>query len=252
MQVMTDETLIEQLRSRRWASRPATPCLDEGEIAAFVDGEESGRETIEEHLATCETCVSLAAALMQLRSAAPADDRPDLRRQALKLVQRERVTWWGRSEWKVALPAAAVLALAVGTWIWQADGGRSVPYPQEAPPGREYSPVRNHGLAATALRVLAPEHGAVVDAADLEVRWTAVPQRIFYEVQVLSDDGDLVWQGRTEAGAMRLPAGIALHPGSGYYLWVRAHLPDGRTLKSSAVGFSITRGEQGVALFESE
>ena len=73
----------------------------------------------------------------------------------------------------------------------------------------------------------------------LEVRWRGVPGSLFYEVHLVTADGSVVWEGRTEATEATLPAGVHLVPGQKYYVWVRAYLSEGKTLKSPAAGFSV-------------
>jgi hypothetical protein len=81
----------------------------------------------------------------------------------------------------------------------------------------------------------------VVPGEGLEVRWRGVPGSLFYEVRLVTAEGTNVWEGRTEATAAPLPAGVGLLPGQKYYVWVRAYLSEGKTLKSAATGFRVDR-----------
>ena len=245
---MTEQELEDALRARSWrVSRPATSCLDEADLAAFVDGGPAGRarERVVEHLADCESCVSIAANLLRLRGAEVVDVPPDLRRQALQLLPaRHEVRW--RNQWRVALTAAGLI-LAVGTWLWHEGSLEPARLGQEAPAAEETNSLRMYTNGVEPHRLLTPDDGATVDPGRLDLRWTAVRQGLFYEVQVLSEEGDLVWEGRTEAVEMRLPGDAGLDPGREYFVWVRAYLPDGKTLKSPVVGFHVAQGEPGVA-----
>ncbi len=73
----------------------------------------------------------------------------------------------------------------------------------------------------------------------LEIRWRGVRGALVYEVRLVTADGSLVWEDRTEATAAPLPAGVRLEPGRRYYVWVRAYLSEGRALKSATFGFSV-------------
>ena len=245
--LLSEEDLLNLLRSRSWhSSRSATSCPDEGEVAAFAEGRlpDSTRDRFEEHLAVCESCLGTAAILLRLRDSEAIEVPPDLRRRAVQLLPGHRQPWWHR-QWRVALPAAAGLILAVGVVVFQQDSGPPALSPQKVPFGGEANSVRLRTYVPDALRILAPAEGAVVDPYRADLHWTAASQGLFYEVQVISDDGDLVWKGRTEEVEMRLPAEAGLDPGREYFLWVRAYLPDGKTLKSSAVGFKVVQEEQG-------
>jgi len=73
----------------------------------------------------------------------------------------------------------------------------------------------------------------------LEIRWRGVRDALVYEVRLVTSEGSLVWEGQTEATEATLPADVRLEPGRKYYVWVRAYLSEGRTLKSDAFGFSV-------------
>jgi hypothetical protein len=73
----------------------------------------------------------------------------------------------------------------------------------------------------------------------LEIRWRGVPGALGYEIRLVTSEGSLVWEGQTEATEATLPPEVRLEPGRRYYVWVRAHLSEGRTLRSDAFGFSV-------------
>ena len=70
----------------------------------------------------------------------------------------------------------------------------------------------------------------------LNFRWQEVPGRVFYEVVVTTPEGALIWQGRTESTEIRVP-GDSVPAGGKYYLWIRAHLPGGKTALSDIRSF---------------
>jgi len=87
-------------------------------------------------------------------------------------------------------------------------------------------------------RVLEPKPGATVNAADLELRWAGVPQVLFYEALITNPSGELAWSSKVEQARVRVPAEARLRPGA-YFVWVRAHLPEGKVIRSQAVTFTV-------------
>ena len=49
----------------------------------------------------------------------------------------------------------------------------------------------------------------------------------------------MLWQGRTEETGVQMPGTVPIAPGQEVYVWVRAYLLDGKTLKSDPVGFTL-------------
>ena len=78
----------------------------------------------------------------------------------------------------------------------------------------------------------------MVNAAKLELRWTAIPQALFYEVRVTNPSGQLVWNSKVERERVQVPVEAGLKPGS-YFVWVRAHLPEGKLIRTQAVSFTV-------------
>jgi hypothetical protein len=99
--------------------------------------------------------------------------------------------------------------------------------------------VRNRGAQAAVPSLVFPQEGAVVSAAEVEFRWTAVPQALFYEVRVLSAEGDRLWEQRVDGTRTRVPASALSQERGKMFVSVRAQLPDGRAVKSEVVGFSV-------------
>ncbi len=66
-----------------------------------------------------------------------------------------------------------------------------------------------------------------------------MPRSLFYEIRVVTAEGDLVWRERIEGSRVQFPAGVQLVKGQKYFVWVRAYLPEGKTAKSAVVGFNV-------------
>jgi hypothetical protein len=99
--------------------------------------------------------------------------------------------------------------------------------------------VRNEQRASVALRLLFPREGTIVSRESFDFRWTEVRGSLFYEIRLMTAEGDLVWEGRIEGTQTRVPANVQLVPGGKYFVSVRAYLPEGKTLPAAVVGFRV-------------
>jgi len=48
-----------------------------------------------------------------------------------------------------------------------------------------------------------------------------------------------VWEQKTEGNSIKLPSEVRVATGHRYYLLIRADLPQGKTVESRAVAFSV-------------
>jgi len=88
--------------------------------------------------------------------------------------------------------------------------------------------------------IVLPRPDSVVTRERLKFAWKPIPHSRYYEVRVVTTDGDLVWEGQTEKSDLQPPSDVALQNGS-YFVWITAYLADGRVAKSSPVKFVVKR-----------
>jgi hypothetical protein len=72
----------------------------------------------------------------------------------------------------------------------------------------------------------------------MEFRWSSVPTALYYEVRVVTAEGELVWQIDTAKNQTAAPDGLVLHSGK-YFVLVSAVMENGRTRKSSPMRFHV-------------
>lgn len=233
----TDELTLLLRHRDPTAPRPLAGCPGDGEIAAFVDGtlEAARAGELRRHLAACDPCLDRVGLAARLEDS-PA---PEIGGELLDRVRdlpRPEAARGSRRRWRWAAVAAAVLlALVVVGPLGLSDRGeraqpdavRDLPGPAEGP------------------EILWPPEGAVIPAGRLDgltLRWTEVPAAVFYELRLVSADGDLLWQGRSETASLTLPGGLGVAAGQRLFCWVRAYLPDGKSLQSAMVGFELEGG----------
>ena len=267
---MDEQDLTRLLRPRGWHDPERTwRCLSAEQLAAYADGRLTSQEHdhLLAHLADCDYCVREVAALAHLQDSLAADVPPSLLVRARELAESE-ATGLGKLSWGWTTAAAVAAGVVVVAGLLVDRPGKAVemqgsevpvavrPLPQgnAAPPTGRATPevapgaqadgnVRNRSTHASVPALLFPLEGAVVDAADVQLRWKAVPEALFYDVRVLSAEGDLLWEQRVDGTQVQMPPSTLAQGQSRMFVTVRAHLPGGGTPKSPVVGFSVRRVE---------
>ena len=237
---------------RRWT------CPDEERLAAYVDGHlaPEAQEHLERHLVGCDFCLGQVGFLLrQPEAAMPADVPEALLRRASALTE-ERAGFPARPmlRWGTAAVAAACLVLVLATNL-----RRQIPVPPEpsspaapvapipstrsAPTAQPSPPraVRSLGKVSRELQVVHPREGDVLGPGDVVFRWRPVPGALYYQVRVVTEEGDVVWEERLEGTQLTAPSDLHLVAGQGFFLRVRAYLPDGKAITSRVVGFKTQR-----------
>lgn len=263
---MDDTKLARMFRAKkRTAASRGWRCPDENEIAGYVDGKllAPARESLESHLAGCDYCLGQVAALLRLEGApTPENVSPALLARARDLVPAPAPpSVWPVFKWGAVAAVTACIAVVTTDWYQRQDRETIVPAPPAAqspgnqppavsapappavaPPVTAPREIRTAKLAGPSLVLLSPREGSAPPAEPLGIRWTPVPASLYYEVRVMTAEGDLVWEGRADANQARLPENVRLVSGTKYFVSVRAFLPDGKTLTSPVVGFTA-RGD---------
>ena len=217
-------------------------CPDDEQIAEYFDGDLQGgdRSSLEHHLADCRFCLDRIGMLQRLDDDRTGKRVPGDVLAAAKAMARRPVR---RSRLAPAWAAAAVLVIAVGL-LWQSDftwqGIRS----PGSSAGDSNDPnvvrqTRTIDPAAVGPRLLSPVEGLAVIPVDYLFRWTPVPASRFYQVRIVSEDGDLLWQERVAGTEWKLPVGFHPEHGAEYFMRVEAFLGDTRALKSDYLAFRV-------------
>jgi hypothetical protein len=232
---------------RRWS------CPSDNTIASYLERRLGPKETsrLEEHLADCDFCLGTVGALVhQQRTSEPIEVPVHMLQQAIDAVPA-RVNWIRSWKWLLAPALAGIIVVSVlllrlprrqqfvaSISAPVIETARTpAPIPQPSQP-REKEHVRKLTTAASELQFLEPPSDSVVPRERLRFRWKAVAGAIYYEIKVVDAEGDAVWHGQETNATAQLPPGFSLASGE-YFVWVRAYLDDGRTVKSDAVAFQI-------------
>jgi hypothetical protein len=197
-------------------------------IAALADGESLGPGALA-HVARCDDCLEKVTVITQLLR--DHDIGKPVAASACAPQGWKRMT--RTPPWRAAVAASVLLFVSGLVYRYQnpsPTSGLDIPL-------RE---VRGGGGAAQAVPVLRmPQDGQELRRSDLHFNWTAVDNAIYYQMELLSADGDVLWQEQMEGTDATPPESLYLAGGATHYAWVRAHLRDGKTVKSQAVSFRI-------------
>jgi hypothetical protein len=204
--------------SRTWR------CPEETTIAAYVQSRLAKRDQdrFEAHLAACDACISQVGFLVKAQETPAIDPVPDwLLRKAQLMGPEPSPTPFMR--W--ALAGSLVLALTGAFWLYRTEDNETVR--------------TLRGESDVTLEILSPRDGALVPARDLLFQWARAENALFYEVNLVTAEGDLVWQSRFEETEARLPTDVRLVPNERYYVWVRAPFSGSSALKSATIAFEV-------------
>lgn len=237
---MNDDGVKKLLRQVKPLPTPGRYCPTEALLAGFADGGLSEQEhhALSGHIADCDYCLVRLGALGRAREADGEFPVPELvRARAERLVAGglSRPPVWRRAQrWA----AAAVLVAAVGLLFLASEDnglpGTAQDTVSTVSAGRE---TRYSESLPAGPTLLWPREGIVVDPVGQEFRWTEVFDTLYYDLRIVTDEGDLVWQERVSGTSWNLPAALPLRPGDEYFVRVDAWLNDSKSLNSDYVWF---------------
>jgi hypothetical protein len=195
-------------------------------IGAYELGILSAEENVqfENHLLECEYCFQSlyqAAPITKLVREEKLDPSTDAKFDIAK--GKTPTPFFGR---KWAFAAASVLALMIIVYV----------FVRIQKPGEKTERLRGHDDVS--ILVLSPV--GQVSAVD-ELRWKPVAGVESYNVKILTENGELVWEGSAKETKIILPESInkILIRGRSYFWLVEAQTEKGDRLKSQLIQFKI-------------
>jgi len=212
------------------------------------------RHLIERHLAHCDQCLRQVGFLAREGSQSAEAVPGELLSKAIalgKLRSRQTVLPW---QWTTVATAGVGAVLAVLLWFPRSErptptiddhaGSRQSPVVAQSTEsslpkaGADAEMVRGNAVA-TDSKILSPLPGQTVDPRELTIHWQSSAGALFYELQVLSDSGDILWETRSHSTSAKLPNGVHLAKGKTYYVRLRIHTASGSIEQSKPVDFTV-------------
>lgn len=220
------------------AAEATQECLSPERLAAYQDGLLRPRTRIaaEAHLARCDRCLgqlaaaNRAAAGQDAEASAPASL---IARAEALLTPPAPAKASPRWRWAVPLAAAAAVLLALSLALDRSPG-RSSETDWTLAPQTRYADREQLQPAW-----LAPAENSVIQPPGQVFQWTEVPGALFYEVHLVSLDGDLLLRDRVDGTRWLIPASLPLEPGEEYFVRVDAWLSDAKYLSSEHRAFRV-------------
>lgn len=225
-------------------------CPSNDILAGYVDGglDKAARRRTESHLADCAACRSLIGDVVTMRRLEATPLPLGLKQRAIASTAPSRTV----PRW-VLIPATAAGLTVVLIVVVLIRGPRNeislisrspvapVVAKSEtptAPGGASPNIVRKSAPSESLPALIFPGDGRVVRPSELILKWKVVPHARYYEIHVVTPEGDPVWQSDSEGTDAKLSPGITLKDGT-YFVWITAHLDDGRVEKSTPVRFVV-------------
>lgn len=235
---MSTDRLTALLAAGATAAPERSPdCPDEHQIAGYVDGglDSAAREQVQLHLADCAGCLQLVGMLCRERDSTIVEPvAPDLLEKSRAAATRPAGrAWWLAPQWAAA--AAIVLAVPLLVQV-----GRNLDRGTEGQGRPEPAVTRSFAAKANGLQVLVPGAGSLVDVDGLSFRWTEMPGSPYYDVRIVTDDGDVVVRERVTGTTWQPPARVRLQPGAEYFVHVDAYPSGDKAVSSDHVPFRVS------------
>jgi hypothetical protein len=253
---MGSENFMTQFRAGGESPGRSWHCLEEEKLAAYVEQRVAGREKeqVESHLAACRACRDQVGFLVRAEEERTLDVVPAGWLAGARELERPGArAWMSAWYWGTAATAAACLLLAA-LWFRPQPEARpsvsgAVPAPSSQvlaqaetkplPPVPPAPVVRNQAHAAAGPEVIFPKAHSTVAREGLAFRWKEVKSALSYEVRLVNAEGDVLWEQRVQGQSTKPAPTLTLKPGETCFLWVKAYLPDGRTVQSKAIPFTV-------------
>jgi hypothetical protein len=239
-----DSKKIIELLSRSAAKQQLSnaDCPGPGDLAVYLEGglSETQRRPIQAHLAGCEFCIEQVATLSRARELEMQTTLPEATMaRAQSLVDTpNQSNWQAAPRWAVAavvLISLGVLTNTIGPRFSDSSGPDVVSSSAQT----LSRTTRFSEQLALQPRMLSPTEGSRIESLSHLFRWTDVPGALYYELMVVSEEGDLLWKQRVSDTKWLGTADMPLQSNASYYVRIDAYVSEVEFLSSEHITFSL-------------
>ena len=198
-------------------------CPDDYQLASYMEGGLSERDhgRFEAHLADCAYCLERVGALGRAGEAPYEDAVAEaVQKHPRKTLLSQRSTRWA---------TAAILVIAVGFIAGRQSPDRMAPVPN-GPEGQSAATERFVERTSPVPEILSPREGGLVDPRSFVFRWKEVPDSLFYDIRIVTDDGEQIVSQRVWDTHWSLPGEIELRADVEYFVRVDAFVSEGKAV----------------------
>jgi hypothetical protein len=214
-------------------------CPEDELLAVYMDGglsEVSHRE-FEDHLADCAWCLERVGIMGRAHESETQGQVSELLlARAGNIVDspRQPMSRWRRAP---AWAAAAVLVLTFGFLASNTTFHGSVPQPESRGDADTAQSTRSVDPAGMQSAQRLTANNISVELSDGVFSWTPVNDSQFYQVRIVTAEGDLLWQERVHDEHWKAPEGLVFSPGEEYFVRIDAFLSENLSVNSDYVAF---------------
>lgn len=238
---MEQHRLIELLQQKSAEVSGQTRfCPDAELITNYFEGSlnERARSGLKRHLVDCRFCMARVGNLERsANKEKPQGVSGSVLADAKRLHKPPLPSGsWGTPAWAAA--AVVVLAIAVvfnqfsDQQLTQGDAPVSTQLPTDI------SRIRSIDKQPLGPKIIIPLVGQVLPVNEPNFAWTAVRGSLYYDVRLVSAEGETVWEERVKSTSRSLPGYLQLQAGTDYYLRVDAYLAEAKRVSSRHVLFT--------------
>lgn len=214
-------------------------CPQDELVAAYMEGglSDAGHRKFEAHLADCAWCLERVGILGRANESDTREQVPELLlARACKIPNPSRHTV---SKWRnaPALAAAAVLVLTLGFLVSNPAIRDTASQPVSSGDMDITQSTRSIDPGGLQPTQYSPGNNISVKFADGMFEWTPVNDNLFYQVRIVTAEGDLLWRERVLGEQWKPPGGLVFSPGEEYFVRIDAFLSETMSVNSDYIAF---------------
>lgn len=242
---MEQHRLIELLRLKSAEVSGQTRfCPDDELITNYFEGSlnERARSGLKRHLVDCRFCMARVGNLERSANKEEPQGVPSSVLAEAKHLHKPPLPSGTRRTPAWATAAIVVLAIAFVFNQFSDQLQTQGEAPVSMQPVTELPQIRSIGKQTPRPEIIVPLVGQTLPINEPVFKWTAVSGSLYYDVRLVSAEGETVWEDRVKSTSQSLPGQLQLQAGTDYYLRVDAYLAEAKRVSSRHVLFTTEEG----------